>query len=216
MTICSIQIIWSKRCAFPRNGRCSGPGVDNPTPEFESPPPNWTKPYLPMLGLCRTDGDCWSNDYDSYSYPIGAGLCIRQTVANRYSSMVQTLEQRSQLGRTGQGLGAGEDTDMAMTACDMGLGTGRFMPLNFVHLIPGRRLTLEYLLALREGMMFSHIILNSFRPKFFPPKPFLRSVTGYLWRILKGQPLRTPLSNCCMARRAQGPSPFGEGETPDF
>ena len=157
-----------------------------PVPEFESQPPDWTKPYQAMLGLCRTEADCWSNNYDSYTYPIGAGLCIRRTVASRYSSIVHSSKQRSQLGRTGQGLLAGEDTDMTMTACDMGLGTGRFMSLNFVHLIPNRRLTLEYLLALREGMVFSHIILNSFRPKIFPPKPFLRSVAGYLWRILKG------------------------------
>jgi hypothetical protein len=137
-----------------------------------------------MLGLCRTEQDCWSNNYDGVASPIGAGMCIRRSVASRYCSKVKTSAQRSSLGRTGQGLLSGEDNDMAFTACDMGLGVGRFMSLNFVHLIPDRRLTLEYLLAIREGMVFSHNILNSYRPMVYPQKPRLRSVAGYAWRIL--------------------------------
>ena len=157
-----------------------------PAPEFESPPAEWMKPYLPMLGLCRTDQDCWSCHYDGMTCPIGAGLCIRRTVLVRYGSDLQLSKQRVGLGRTGNTLLSGEDTDMAFTACDMGLGIGRFMALKFVHLIPNRRLMLDYLLALREGMLFSHVILDSYRPKIFPQKPLMRSVAGYLWRILKG------------------------------
>jgi glycosyltransferase involved in cell wall biosynthesis len=157
-----------------------------PTPQFESPPPDWTKPYLAMLGLCRTDGDCWSNHYDGSTCPIGAGLCIRRSVAVRYGDTLKASAQRLGLGRTGQDLLAGEDTDMCLTACDMGLGTGRFMSLKFVHLISSRRITLRYLLALREGMVFSHVILDSYRPQVFPQKPLLRSLAGYLWRSIRG------------------------------
>jgi len=156
-----------------------------PTPEFESLPPDWTRPYQAMLGLCRTERDCWSNNYDGKACPIGAGLCIRRSVANRYAANLQD-GKRFGLGRTGQELLSGEDTDMVMSACDMSLGVGRFMSLKFVHLIPDRRLTLAYLLALREGMVFSHIILDSYRPKIFPRKPLLREVAGYLWRIVRG------------------------------
>ena len=157
-----------------------------PVPEFESPPPGWAGPYLPMLGLCRIERDCWSNHYDTAACPIGAGLCIRRSVAIQYSSDLQASAQRCGLDRTGQALLSGGDTDMTYTACDMGMGMGRFMSLNFVHLIPIRRLTLDYLLALREGMVFSHVILDSYRPEIFPQKPLIRSVAGYLWRILKG------------------------------
>lgn len=157
-----------------------------PTPEFESPPPDWTKPYQPMLGLCRTERDCWSNNYDSKACPIGAGLCIRRSVAMHYAANLQASRQRFGLGRTGQELLSGEDTDMALTACDMGLGVGRFMSMSFMHLIPDRRLTLAYLLALREGMVFSHRILDSYRPEIFRPKSFLRAVAGYLWRMIRG------------------------------
>lgn len=155
-----------------------------PTPEFETPSPDWTKPYQAMLGLCQTERDCWSNNYDGLTLPIGAGLCIRRSVAIRYSEVLQASAQRSCLDRAGEGLLAGGDTDVALMACDIGLGTGRYMSLKFTHLIPNRRLTLEYLLALREGMVFSHVILDSYRPQHFPQKPLLRSVAGYLWRIL--------------------------------
>jgi glycosyltransferase involved in cell wall biosynthesis len=157
-----------------------------PTPEFESTPPDWTKPYQSMLGLCQTLRDCWSNNYDAFTLPIGAGLCIRRSVAIQYRINTEASAQRSCLDRSGQLLLSGGDTDMALTACDLGLGTGRFMILKFTHLISHRRLTLDYLLALREGMVLSSVILNSYRPKAFLPKSFLRSVAGYLWRIVRG------------------------------
>lgn len=157
-----------------------------PTPEFESQPPDWAGPYLPMLGLCRTDRDCWSNNYDSSAFPIGAGMCIRRTIAARHCGILQDSSRRLSLGRTGNHLLAGEDTDMTITACDMGFGVGRFMSLKFLHLIPSRRLSLDYLLSLREGMVMSHVILDSYRPKHFPQKPLIRSVAGYLWRIFRG------------------------------
>jgi hypothetical protein len=103
-----------------------------------------------------------------------------------YAANLQASRQRFGLGRTGQELLSGEDTDMALTACDMGLGVGRFMSMSFMHLIPDRRLTLAYLLALREGMVFSHRILDSYRPEIFRPKSFLRAVAGYLWRMIRG------------------------------
>lgn len=156
-----------------------------PTPEFESTPPAWMKPYLPQMGLCRTERDCWSNNYDSYCCPIGAGMCIRRSVALRYCSDLRDVAGRIRLSRVGNGLLGGEDTDMAFTACDMGLGVGRFMSLNFVHLIPNRRLTLDYLLALREGMVLSTILLRSYRPAITPQSSMIRSTAGYLWRILR-------------------------------
>ncbi|MEI7912365.1 MAG: glycosyltransferase, partial [Verrucomicrobiota bacterium] len=156
-----------------------------PTPEFETPPPAWAGPYLQMLGLCRTEQDCWSNNYDTHSLPIGAGLCILKSVAIQYATVLQSSAQRSGLDRTGSSLLSGGDTDMALTACDMGMGTARFMALKFAHLIPKARLTLEYLLALREGMVFSHVILDSFRPQISPPKPLVRAVAGYFWRMLR-------------------------------
>lgn len=157
-----------------------------PTPEFESPPPEWASPYLPMLGLCRTIRDCWSNNYDSDTCPIGAGLCIRGSVAANYSSKLNGSTRRQALGRTGNSLLSGEDIDMSLTACDMGLGVGRFMSLKLIHLIPSRRITLTYLLALREGMVFSHVILDSFRPEIFHKKSMIRALGGYLLRILRG------------------------------
>ena len=157
-----------------------------PTPEFECPPPDWASPYLPMLGLCRTERDCWSNHYDSTACPIGAGMCLRRCVADQYCRCLASSDQRAGLDRTGNALLSGGDTDIALMAYDIGFGVGRFISLEFVHLIPIRRLTLGYLLALREGMVFSHVILDSYRPKLFQQKPMMRSMAGYIWRMLKG------------------------------
>lgn len=157
-----------------------------PMPEFETPPPEWSKPYLSMLGLCQTARDFWSNNYHGNACPIGAGLCIRREVALQYAACLSHSSGRLHLDRTGKLLLAGGDTDMAFTACDMGMGIGRFVSLGFLHLIPSRRLELQYLLAMREGMVYSDLILDSYRRQRFPLKPFARSLFGYVWRILRG------------------------------
>lgn len=173
---------WRIAQGWPMLGAWGG----QPTAEFEAPPPKWTAPYRTMLGLPRTERNCWSNNFDGEACPIGAGLCLRREVARRYAEVLRTSDQRAFLDRSGTELLGGGDNDLALTACDMGLGAGRFMSLQFLHLIPSRRLTLEYLLALREGMVFSHVILDSYRPHLFPRKALLRSVAGYLWRLAKG------------------------------
>jgi glycosyltransferase involved in cell wall biosynthesis len=134
-------------------------------PEFETPAPEWTKPYWPMFSSKSFGIDRWSNQYDGNSTPDGAGLCIRKCVAARYHANVISAPTRVRLGRVGTALLGGEDTDLAFTACDMGMGTGLFSCLSIVHLIKSHRLALDYLLALREAMAYSQVILDSYRSK---------------------------------------------------
>lgn len=139
-------------------------------PEFELAPPDWTKPYWSSLAIREFKEDRWSNfPYANESNPCGAGLVIRSKVASTYAEKVARDPLRLSLDRKGDSLTSCGDGDMALTACDLGLGTGLFARLKLTHLIPAHRLTDAYLLNLAEGMAFSGAVLHSLRGR--PPKP---------------------------------------------
>jgi len=148
---------------WPMLGAWAGEAI----PEFETEPVEALRPYINMMASSPGDGkfgmDLWSNIRGSAATPSGSGMCIRRQVAEAYFKLATTDERRRSLDRRGQSLISGGDTDMAFTACDLGLGTGFFHKLKLTHLIPSRRVELRYLLSLREGMSFSEIIVDSFR-----------------------------------------------------
>jgi hypothetical protein len=61
-----------------------------------------------------------------------------------------------------------EDNDLALTACDLGLGTGLFPALQLTHLIPSCRLETSYLRKLAESIAYSMTMLQALRGS--PPK----------------------------------------------
>jgi len=131
-------------------------------PEFEGGEPQeaWKRDFW----TSQLEKEIWSNNYDRETAPIGAGMCIRRTVASQYTKLVAAHSLRLCLGRKGAGLdSAAEDIDMAFMACDMGLGIGRFVSLRLVHLIPQRRLTNDYLFRLIEGISYSETIVIALR-----------------------------------------------------
>jgi hypothetical protein len=73
------------------------------------------------------------------------------------------------MDRKGKLLVSCGDSDLAFTACDIGLGTGLFTSLKLTHLIPPSRLEEEYLIKLCEGIYYSLTFLAYFRGKM-PPK----------------------------------------------
>jgi len=158
--------------------------------DFEIPPPVWAEPYhLGFLAIREFNNDKWSNLLHQHdTTPCGAGLCVRKSVANQYADMVRSDPKRLQLDRKGQSLSSCGDTDLAFTACDMGLGTGQFTALQLTHLISANRLTPDYLLRLIEGITCSQIILDSLRGKFptrlplSPAKQWLRRLY-HLWKL---------------------------------
>jgi hypothetical protein len=141
--------------------------------EFEQPPPAWATPYLPMLALREPATDLWSNTVEiTAAMPCGAGLCVRRLVATTWAQRSRQDPARLSLDRIGKGLGAGGDADIAFTACDLGLGTGVLRALRVTHVIPPRRLTLEYLERLVEEMHCSAVVLQSVRqPVGDAPRP---------------------------------------------
>jgi len=142
-------------------------------PEFEAPPPGWTKPYWWMLALREFDRDQWSNLTDAWNtIPCGAGLCVRHNVAQRYSELVRSDEKRMGLDRKGKQLTSCGDLDLAITSHDFNLGTGQFPALKLTHLLPEGRFQESYLLKLAEANAYSSPVLESFRGKLpTPPIP---------------------------------------------
>jgi glycosyltransferase involved in cell wall biosynthesis len=132
--------------------------------EFEVAVPGWAEPYLEGLCIKELSRDRWSNEYAwSDAIPYGAGMCIRSTVARRYAANVQEDGLRLRLDRAGGRLTSAGDLDMAWTAIDLGLGTGRFRALTALHLIPANRLTEDYLVRLYAGFAYSNNIIWAVR-----------------------------------------------------
>lgn len=141
--------------------------------EFEEPPPEWTRPYWPWLTEREVAEDVRSRpEADMASTPHGAGMCVRRKVGLVYRDQLQQSPIRRLLDRKGQALISGGDTDIALTAGDMGMEVGLFARLELTHLIPPERLSEEYLLRLRRGVMTSYWLLQLLRGKGMrrPPK----------------------------------------------
>lgn len=132
-------------------------------PGFETPPPAWTREYWGRLVIREFDTDRWSNQPDDRAMPCGAGMCVRRGVAEHYAHMHETGGRKIMLDRAGTSLVSGGDSDLAICACDLGLGMGLFTSLKLTHLIPQARLTEDYLVNLVEGLACSSVLLNSFR-----------------------------------------------------
>ena len=148
-------------------------GTGSSKGEYESPPPEWMTPYLRDLAIDDLGRDYWTN-CSGYSpaVPPGAGLCVRRNVAEDYAQKATTNPLRRLLGRSGTGMGACEDSDLAYCAFDLGMGAGRFISLKLIHLIPSTRLTEDYIVRLHAGFAWSGEILSSLRNKRSAPQAF--------------------------------------------
>ncbi len=143
-------------------------------PEWETPPDPELAPFLAYLAVSKAVSDRWTNRlFDYEATPAGAGLCVRKPIADTYARMVRTDPKRKLLGRTGGGLGACEDFDLAFCAIDAGLGTGVFTRLRLTHLMPSGRVQPEYLQRLVEGHSFSSTLIHAWRGNAVPPRPGL-------------------------------------------
>jgi len=133
-------------------------------PAFEAEPAEWTKEFWGRLVIREFDSPRWSNQpSDADAMPCGAGMFVRREVAEFYLTLHKTGKREILMDRTGNSLVSGGDSDLAMCACDLGLGMGLFPDLQLKHLIPSGRLTEDYLVSLVEGLAYSAMVLNSFR-----------------------------------------------------
>jgi Glycosyl transferase family 2 len=128
-------------------------------PRFEAPELAPPQSLFALLTLRTAAMDLWSNDIGHHaSTPWGAGLCVRHTIALQYAHELRTNPHRQALDLQGNRLLYGGDTDIAYTACRMGLGKGVFTRLKLEHLIPASRCTAEYLCRVAEGRGYSEVL----------------------------------------------------------
>jgi glycosyltransferase involved in cell wall biosynthesis len=132
-------------------------------PQFEEPAPEWSRPYWSLLGIRELESDKWGNLMQWENTPIGAGLCIRKKVAERYFQIATQDPKRLKLDRCGDVLFSCGDMDLAYTSFDLGLGIGRFKSLKLIHLIPPFRLGEKYFQKLITGTVYSQTILFHLR-----------------------------------------------------
>jgi len=157
------------------------------TPSFETKPQSWSEPYLRYLALREVNEDRWSNFTDqSNLLPWGAGLCVRRSVANAYARKLAAEPMRLLLDRRGNRLLCGGDSDLVLSACDLGLGTGLFKALKLTHLIPARRLTEDYLMKLTEGNMYSDWLFMAVNGKSPTPPSTIRVIRGHFMALFCG------------------------------
>lgn len=137
------------------------------TAEYETPPPPTVAPYTGGLAVLKLSQAYWANVPGVMeSTPFGVGMCVRRTVADAYLQRAAENPILKRLGRSGNALGAGDDTDLAWTATVLGLGYGRFPELEAVHLISSRRLTEDYMASLYAGFSASGVILSHLWPGY--------------------------------------------------
>jgi glycosyltransferase involved in cell wall biosynthesis len=135
-------------------GVAGGPVV----PEFESPPPEWTREFWSLLALheqgpetqiARGRADA---PWPKFA-PVGAGLGVRREAAALYAHTLAGQPARRQFDRAGRSLASGGDNDLVFTILHGGWDVGYFPELKVTHLIPPGRLAPDYLGRLNEGIM---------------------------------------------------------------
>jgi glycosyltransferase involved in cell wall biosynthesis len=131
-------------------------------PEFETEPAAGLRPWLAGLLIEKLETSFWAKlPVSGPALPPGAGMAVRRAVAERYRELTLRDPLRQALGRSGKNLAAGEDSDMALCSLALELGTGRFPELELTHLIPSRRLTLDYLEGIHQGFGYADVVLKA-------------------------------------------------------
>jgi len=144
----------------PRIGAFGG----NVSPGFETPPAAELAPWLEYLGLRHTSRALWSNhERPSPSLPRGAGLCVRSQVSDRYTTLFQTDARRGELDKMAPTTSVGADYDLALCACDLGLGTAIFPELRLTRAISSAQASAESLVALAEATHYQLTRLAALR-----------------------------------------------------
>jgi glycosyltransferase involved in cell wall biosynthesis len=132
--------------------------------EFEVTPAEWTRPFWKYITIREFDEARWANiPHWNDSMPFGSGLCVRRMVAEAFLSHVHSNPHSLNLGRRGDLLYGSEDFDLALSACDVGLGTGIFPELHLHHLIAARRLSPRYLKRLVQSLECSFTLFEAAR-----------------------------------------------------
>jgi glycosyltransferase involved in cell wall biosynthesis len=132
-------------------------GAGHISPRYEIPPKPELEPFCEQLALRVTDQDSWTHvPIRMPMTPYGAGLVLRRRVAEYH--VKKSEGSALVLDRVGGSLSADGDTALALSATDLGMAYGIFTSLSVTHLIPARRVQLDYLLRLKEETVESNLL----------------------------------------------------------
>lgn len=119
-------------------------------PLFETTPPRWLSEFYGSLAL-RDLGEHILTAKWNYIYPeaapIGAGMCVRRKALDTYIRKI-TLGQNNISDRTATSLSSGGDNDIVLEILKSGWMVGYFPQLQLQHIIPQRRMAVNYLARL--------------------------------------------------------------------
>jgi glycosyltransferase involved in cell wall biosynthesis len=132
-------------------------GAGSISPEFELQPPKSVMQYLPLLSLRDQKTVLWSNVRPVDATPIGAGLCVRRSVATTYIQAYQHSANRITDPRGKSLVGYG-DYEISAIACNMGFGMGIFPELELIHLISKEHVSEDYFISMLEASRTSNFI----------------------------------------------------------
>lgn len=172
--------------------------------EFEVEPPEWTERYWGLLVYRKFEGNRWSNmAIHKETMPCGAGMFVKKEVADFYLSLHNNGKRNLQLDRLKSSLLSGGDNDLALCACDIGMGMGLFSSIKLYHYIPMFRTEKKYLLNLSKAMALSSVILNSFRNILPAPTSFKRKLVNKM-RIIFMTPTEKQFHKAVMRGEKEG------------
>ncbi len=132
-------------------------------PEFETPPPAWTREFHALLALrdlgpaplisngFRPPGAA-RNEYPPFA-PIGAGMALRRPAWESW--LTARAGQAGLSDRRGGELTSSGDNDIVLCVLRAGWKVGYFPTLSLTHLIPASRLDPGYLARLNRGIQKS-------------------------------------------------------------
>jgi len=169
---------------------CLGAWGGNIDGEFETEPAPEIRPYLKWIAVIPITRTHFTSEYSApCPLPVGAGMCIRRTVAENWARNVSTSSTRLDLGRKGDSLASCEDLDLRNEAISSGLGLGMFPALSLTHLIPSRRVQPDYLVRLYEESRLSLMKMTTATGGVADPVPLGRVATlrFYLGQLRRGK-----------------------------
>jgi glycosyltransferase involved in cell wall biosynthesis len=140
---------------FPQVGMAGGRNL----PVFEVPPPPWLEETGLVYLACRDYGDKvlfnrWEQIVQSGFFishaPAGAGMVARKSVLDAYLQLNED-PARQYIDRRGNALSSGSDNDIILTGLEAGFQSAYFPDLSLQHLLPKRRLTLDYIMRFHRA-----------------------------------------------------------------
>lgn len=166
--------------------RWSGVGVwgGSCVPEFEVEPAEELRGYLGWMAVVAVQDVHVTTALEGPGLrPIGAGMCVRRSIALSWADEVAADRARRNLGAKGESLMGSEDEDIRVSAVRSGFAMGMFPQLTLVHLIPSRRVQPDYMVRLYEDRVYSQMILAAAHGRT-PPTTNAQSLASRVWSML--------------------------------